>query len=159
MWPDEKIASDPSTYWTATASKQEMHDYAMQKISCLDPRLIELMRVSSPEDVFKPPLQIRDLVLEAIPTSRITLLGDAAHPMAPFRGRGGVQAMTDALKLADELSKSTKEDVLGHLKVYQDDMLTRASKAVTESRIVVRSFAGAEIWGHECKEAPQAFDD
>lgn len=156
-WPDEAIAQDPTTYWTATASKQQMHDYALDKIQSLDLRLTELIRTSSATDMIQPPLQIRDLVVEALPNSRITLLGDAAHPMAPFRGRGGVHALLDAIRLADALSGSTGENVVDCLKVYQDEMLARGSQAVRESRSVAQSPGGVVIWGHEVKEV--AWDD
>lgn len=38
---------------------------------------------------------------------RVTLLGDAAHPMTPDLGQGACQAILDAWVLAEELSRST----------------------------------------------------
>jgi len=49
-------------------------------------------------------------------TSRITLLGDAAHPMYPVGANGGSQAILDARVLADELA----DDFDGGLRRYED---------------------------------------
>ena len=57
-----------------------------EKCKGLDSRLTEIMRLTGVEGIVKPSLVIRDLVLKdsgGMPNSRITLLGDAAHPMAP----------------------------------------------------------------------------
>jgi 2-polyprenyl-6-methoxyphenol hydroxylase-like FAD-dependent oxidoreductase len=37
---------------------------------------------------------------------RVTLLGDAAHPMTPNVGQGACQAIEDALALAEELPRA-----------------------------------------------------
>jgi 2-polyprenyl-6-methoxyphenol hydroxylase-like FAD-dependent oxidoreductase len=60
---------------------------------------------------------------------RVTLLGDAAHPMPPDLGQGGCQAIEDAAALADALGRSV--DVAGALEAYS---ARRAPLAVVVTR-------------------------
>jgi hypothetical protein len=72
--------------------------------------------------------------------SKVTLLGDAAHPMSPFKGQGANQALLDAVLLARALYKvfqlgngewrCTLEEIL---KEYESSMLNRSSSKVKAS--------------------------
>ena len=70
---------------------------------------------------------------------RVTLIGDAAHPMTPFKAQGANQAMSDAVLLADCLV----EGVHKHgphagfefaLQIFEQKMLSRSSRMVVGSR-------------------------
>ena len=61
--------------------------------------------------------------------------------------------MIDAMKLAEVLSSCSTQDIPGSLEEYQKEMLSRGSRAVRESRIVVQSQGSLPvIWGHEVRE-------
>jgi len=58
---------------------------------------------------------------------RITMLGDACHPMIPFMGQGGAQAIEDAVAVAACLQRYPA-DVETALTLYETIRLPRASK-------------------------------
>ncbi|HYL84941.1 MAG TPA: FAD-dependent monooxygenase [Candidatus Angelobacter sp.] len=64
--------------------------------------------------------------------NRVTLLGDAAHPMTPNLGQGGCQAIEDAVVLAACLANSHQVD--SALRRYQDRRIPRTSAIVLQSR-------------------------
>ena len=63
---------------------------------------------------------------------RITLLGDAAHPMLPFLSQGAAMAIEDAYVLARVLAGAT--DVSEALRQYERLRLPRTSRVQIESR-------------------------
>jgi salicylate hydroxylase len=58
---------------------------------------------------------------------RVTMLGDSGHPMIPFMGQGGAQAIEDAVAITACLLKCG-DDVDGALKLYETVRLPRASQ-------------------------------
>lgn len=67
------------------------------------------------------------------PQPDITLLGDAAHIMPPFTGKGANYAMLDALELADCLTSDSIPDLAAALAVYETIMLARMKPAIQET--------------------------
>ena len=73
--------------------------------------------------------------------TQVTLIGDAAHPMSPFKGQGANQALLDTLALARGITKNcrplsqwreagVRESVLTEFEV---EMLERSAKKVKDS--------------------------
>lgn len=69
----------------------------------------------------------------------ITLIGDAAHPMSPFKGQGANQALLDALLLAKKIKMvydtqnepiNLRKDIL---QPYEKEMIERSSVKVKKS--------------------------
>jgi 2-polyprenyl-6-methoxyphenol hydroxylase-like FAD-dependent oxidoreductase len=63
---------------------------------------------------------------------RLTLLGDAAHPMYPRGANGSAQAILDARALADALSATP--DAIAGLKAYEAKRLPATSEVVLRNR-------------------------
>ena len=63
---------------------------------------------------------------------RLTLLGDAAHPMYPRGANGGAQAILDARALADALKANA--DPVAALKAYEAKRLPATSEVVLANR-------------------------
>jgi salicylate hydroxylase len=83
--------------WTATATVQEF----LSEFDGWDSRLTSLIRAAGTLG--------RWALLDRAPlqrwgAGRVTLLGDAAHPMFPFFGQGAAQAIEDAASLAHSLA-------------------------------------------------------
>lgn len=65
--------------------------------------------------------------------NRVTLLGDACHPMLPFLGQGGAQAIEDGATLAACLTRDAN-DVPAALKLYETLRLPRSARCQAVSR-------------------------
>ncbi|WP_084225160.1 FAD-dependent monooxygenase [Paenibacillus pectinilyticus] len=68
-------------------------------------------------------------------SGRMTLLGDAAHPMLPNLGQGGAQAIEDAIVLARCLRHS---DIPSALLAYEKERKARTNRIVRMSRSMGR---------------------
>lgn len=94
-------------------------------------------------------------------SGNVTLIGDAAHPMSPFKGQGANQALLDALALARGISKGcrplsqwrevgVRESVLNE---FESEMLARSASKVQDSAAAAQ-FLHSEIALHE-SDAPR----
>lgn len=62
---------------------------------------------------------------------RVTLLGDAAHPMTPDLGQGAAQAIEDAVVLAESVKEKGEPETA--LRLYEDRRLARTAYVVRQS--------------------------
>lgn len=76
----------------------------------------------------------------------VTMLGDAAHPMSPFKGQGANQALLDAILLARKIYSAVsignkkpndkmliKPSIPTALAEFEDEMLQRSAVKVKKS--------------------------
>ena len=93
--------------------------------------------IASAQQVFEYPMVDRDPVARWT-FGRVTLLGDAAHPMYPRGSNGSAQALIDARVLADGLANSS--DAPAALQAYEAKRLAPTAQVVQTNRSVPPDF-------------------
>lgn len=119
--------------WNAPATAAEIRDHVRQwNLDWLDPVAL----IEQTEQIFCYPMVDRD-PLPYWGIGRMTLLGDAAHPMYPVGANGGSQAVVDARVLAQEY---TAGGVTG-LRRYEDQRRAETAEVVAANRDMHRTSA------------------
>ncbi|KAF8883272.1 hypothetical protein BD779DRAFT_881570 [Infundibulicybe gibba] len=100
-----------------------------------EPRVQKLMALIA------SPLSWNLMDRDEIPTwfhaeGKVCLLGDACHPMLPYRGQGSAMAIEDAAVLGNLFSRlSDRQQILPLLRAYQNIRHSRATECQLESRL------------------------
>lgn len=68
-------------FWTSKASAEQLLDEARRLTAGLPARFKKVIDKATPGGVRVPPIRMYCLLLDSLPESRVTLLGDAAHAM------------------------------------------------------------------------------
>src|SRR5690606_28796295 len=112
--------------------------------------------IDGAEAIFEFPLVDRD-PLPRWTEGRVTLLGDAAHPMYPIGSNGSAQAILDARHLADCLLDCLRGDGdPGYaLKEYEAERLPRTAGIVLRNRMN----GPEQVMQIAHQRAPNGFDD
>jgi 2-polyprenyl-6-methoxyphenol hydroxylase-like FAD-dependent oxidoreductase len=103
------------------------HAERVFQLSAVDP--VEVIRAT--EEFHEYPMCDRD-PLPHWSFGRVTLLGDAAHPMYPVGSNGASQAILDARCLAQVLAEA--DDFVAALKAYEAVRLPATAKVVLDNR-------------------------
>lgn len=103
----------------------------------------QMLAETLPEQITGYPVYDRELLKPKLleKAGAVTLIGDAAHPMSPFKGQGANQALLDALALARHISihcsahSKWKETGLRDLVLteFEEEMLSRSASKVRDS--------------------------
>ncbi len=138
---------------------------ALKEEACLrtqwHPPIPQILTATEPAQVSGYPLYDRELLAPELLSkgAAVTLIGDAAHPMSPFKGQGANQTLLDALALARAISKGCRpmsqwrevglrETVLTG---FESEMLERSATKVKDSAEAAE-FLHSEIVLHEADE-------
>lgn len=113
--------------WSIPATNEEF----AKAYSDFAPDLVALIRSIPPGALFKWGLRDRE-PLATWTVGRVTMLGDAAHPMTPFLGQGACMAIEDAFLLSRAFAAS--ETVYEALRRYEAARKTRGNNVQLWSR-------------------------
>jgi len=80
-------------------------------------------------------------------SGRVTLVGDAAHPMLPGLGQGACQALEDAVAIADCVRHAT--DPESGLRRYESMRIARTGRVANQSRLALQMMQ----WHHPMARA------
>ena len=146
---DPKNSPPPKESWSSRASLAKVLPYAKRfAIPGMD---IEAL-VRGTDAIFEYPMADRD-PLPRWTFGRVTLLGDAAHPMYPVGSNGAAQAIMDARSFADNFAKASHPRE--GLYRYERDRRPKTAEIVRQNRI-----GGPERVIDEVEKlAPEGFED
>lgn len=136
--PDQRI------YWAAVtmepegekAGPQGHKEDLLSRFRTWCAPVLELISATPAEAILRNDMYDRPTV-RTWSVGRVTLVGDAAHPMTPNSGQGACQALEDALALGDSVKRAA--DPAGAFRLYENRRLRRANRIVAMSRQGTRS--------------------
>ena len=139
---------------------QALKDEASRRTQWHDP-IPQIIAATQEAQISGYPVYDRELLNSTLlsKAKQVTLIGDAAHPMSPFKGQGANQALLDALALARGISKGCRpvsewrkvgirESVINE---FESEMLERSAIKVKDSAEAAQ-FLHSEIVLHEGDE-------
>jgi len=157
MWQLSFPMSENDAKKLSTLGSQALKEEAARRTQWHEP-IPQIIAATQEIQISGYPVYDREILsLEELKKNdKITLIGDAAHPMSPFKGQGANQALLDALALARGIfkgcnpkskwrEKGIRESVLNE---FELEMLERSSVKVNDSKKAVH-ILHSEIVLHE----------
>ncbi|KZF20981.1 FAD/NAD(P)-binding domain-containing protein [Xylona heveae TC161] len=116
---------------------EELKDECLARAQHWHPLLRSLIAISVPKSVYVSHIKTQDPI-DPWETGKVTIMGDAAHSMTPYLGKGATSAIADALALAEALKSNEKEQesLTERLAAYEKSMLERGFENAKKSMFV-----------------------
>lgn len=138
--------------WSIRSTREEL----LEEFTGWTSWVRRLMELVTPSQLFKWGLFDRE-PLPGWTKGRITLLGDAAHPVLPFLGHGAVLAIEDGVVLARAFSASTSIEEA--YERYEAARRERAAFVVLESRKAGKMFHAPDTDSYQARTQGKAADE
>lgn len=142
-------AGEGAVYWFVAGRPDAAQELlppkaaALLAIQAFDPEFVRLVEQTVEEDVRRDVLEDR-APLAAWGKGRVSLLGDAAHPMLPHAGQGAAQALEDGVVLGRCMARES--DILAALQRYEQLRSKRTERVVVLSRRNARMVSLQHPW-------------
>lgn len=142
MWQLSFPMSEKEAKALSIRGPQALKEEACRRTQWHDP-IPQILAATQEAQISGYPVFDRELLKSELleKAGQVTLIGDAAHPMSPFKGQGANQALLDALSLARGIARGCKS--LSHWKKagvresvlteFESEMLARSASKVKDS--------------------------
>lgn len=166
MWQLSFPLSETEAKALSNKGPKELKNEASRRTQWHNP-IPQVLKATSEANISGYPVYDRELLnSEAMENlGEISLIGDAAHPMSPFKGQGANQALLDALALARGISRgcqpSSKWREVGIRKSvlteFEAEMIYRTTPKVKDSAAAVKFLHSKQILKVENKPRGRVF--
>jgi 2-polyprenyl-6-methoxyphenol hydroxylase-like FAD-dependent oxidoreductase len=160
MWQLSFPMTEEEAKLLSDQGPQALKEEACRRTQWHDP-IPQILTATLETQISGYPVYDRELLQSELleKAGQVTLIGDAAHPMSPFKGQGANQALLDALTLARGITRGcrplsqwkksgVRESVLTE---FETEMLARSAVKVKDSAAAAQ-FLHSEIVLHEGDE-------
>ena len=165
MWQLSFPMSEEEAKILSSKGPQALKEEACRRTQWHDP-IPQIVSATLEAQVSGYPVYDRELLKPEMleKSEQVTLIGDAAHPMSPFKGQGANQALLDALALARGITKGCRplsqwrkvgirKSVLSE---FESEMLARSAVKVKDSAAAA-DFLHSEIVLHKSNAPRRQF--
>ncbi|WP_271404926.1 FAD-dependent monooxygenase [Tenacibaculum soleae] len=154
MWQLSFPMQEEAAKYLSSRGSEALKKEACSRVSWHNP-IPQIIAATNESNISGYPVYDRELLKPELlsKAKKVTLIGDAAHPMSPFKGQGANQALLDALALARGISKGCRplsewrkigirESVLT---AFETEMLARSASKVQGSAEAVKFLHSKDV--------------